>query len=394
MASVKILATPLGLVALDGDKVVDFMAYGDSTEESAKVYGDIQSGKLPKSFKVFLEGLHEKGYSTFYVEDERLLDPIKDLVGDLSISVVQAKAEPLDLATIFVRNGIVSSLEEYERKVKEVCDSMLALSLKAAVSRRDVLIIPVVHAFEDIEKQINIFYMRCREWYGIHFPELSDIVTDIEDYLSIVAKIGSRKRMDFDMLNSIIPGHKKIREILQAKDRSVGGELLEQDEEKIKRYAEEGLRLIELKKELESYLRSLMSIEAPNLTTIAGPILGSKLIAMAGGLEKLAKMPASTIQVIGAEKALFRFFKTGKGAPKHGLIFQHPYVHTSPKWQRGKIARVLASKIAIAARIDYLSKEDRGSELRAALEERIKEIKAKYPEPPKKVKKLKPAKKR
>ncbi|MEM0205022.1 MAG: hypothetical protein QXM57_04500, partial [Nitrososphaerota archaeon] len=112
----------------------------------------------------------------------------------------------------------------------------------------------------------------------------------------------------------------------------------------------------------------------------------------AGGLEKLAKMPASTIQVLGAEKALFRFLKTGRGAPKHGLIFQHPYVHTSPKWQRGKIARVLAAKISIAARIDYFSREDRSAEIRKALEDRIKEIKTKYAESPRREKKVKKTK--
>lgn len=103
---------------------------------------------------------------------------------------------------------------------------------------------------------------------------------------------------------------------------------------------------------------------------------------MAGGLERLARLPASTIQVLGAEKALFRFLKTGRGSPKHGVIFQHPLIHTAPKWQRGKIARALATKISIAARIDYFSKEDRGAQLREALEKRVEEIRRKYASPP------------
>ena len=154
--------------------------------------------------------------------------------------------------------------------------------------------------------------------------------------------------------------------------------------EQVRQVAREGLRLVEMKKQQEKYIKELMNTEAPNLAAIAGPTLGAKLISIAGGLEKLAKLPASTIQVLGAEKALFRFFRTGRGAPKHGVIFQHPYVHGSPKWQRGKIARLLAAKIAIAARIDYFSREDRSAELRKALEERLAEIKRKYAQPPKK----------
>lgn len=389
MAIARILASPLGMVALDGDRIVGFRSYNSDLNEAAKVYLNVQNGELPPIVKDLLKELVNKGYSSLTVEDPKLFESLSKFAKEVAMSIEYAEPEPIDLEYLFVKNGLVSSREEYEQKVKTVCDAALALSLKVAISRRDVLIIPAVHAHENIEKQINTIYMGCREWYGIHFPELSDLVDDPEDYLKIITKIGLRDKMNEENLSKIIPNHKRLREILMMKEKSVGANLLEQDEEYIKKFAEEGLRLIQLRKDLENYIRSLMSIEAPNLTAIAGPILGSKLLALAGGLEKLAKMPASTIQVLGAEKALFRFLRTGRGAPKHGLIFQHPYVHTSPKWQRGKIARALAAKISIAARIDYFSREDRSAELRKALEDRIKEIKTKYAEPPKREKKIK-----
>ncbi|MEM0320545.1 MAG: hypothetical protein QXS67_03955, partial [Candidatus Nezhaarchaeales archaeon] len=122
-----------------------------------------------------------------------------------------------------------------------------------------------------------------------------------------------------------------------------------------------------------------------NLKELIGPVLGARLIALAGGLERLAKLPASTIQLLGAEKALFRALRTGSKPPKHGVIFQYPEIHRSPKWQRGKIARALAGKIAIAARVDFFTGEYIADELKEDLKNRIKEIKETYKSPPKKV---------
>ncbi len=132
---------------------------------------------------------------------------------------------------------------------------------------------------------------------------------------------------------------------------------------------------------------------APNLKALVGGAkLAARLMSLAGGLKELAMMPASTIQVLGAEKALFRHLRTGAKPPKHGVIFQYPAINRSPWWQRGKIARALAGKLAIAARVDYFSGEYIGEELKKELEQRIQEIKEKYPNPPKR--KAKPEKKK
>ncbi|PIX31908.1 C/D box methylation guide ribonucleoprotein complex aNOP56 subunit, partial [Candidatus Bathyarchaeota archaeon CG_4_8_14_3_um_filter_42_8] len=133
---------------------------------------------------------------------------------------------------------------------------------------------------------------------------------------------------------------------------------------------------------LENYLDKVMEEVAPNTKAIAGSLLGARLIALAGGLTNLARRPASTVQVLGAEKALFRSLKTGTRPPKHGIIFQHTYLHEAKKWHRGKIARALAGKLAIAARVDSFGGRCMGEELKAGLEKRIEEIREKYVEPP------------
>lgn len=133
---------------------------------------------------------------------------------------------------------------------------------------------------------------------------------------------------------------------------------------------------------MEKYIDDTMEEIAPNTKILAGSLLGARLISIAGSLMNLAKRPASTIQVLGAEKALFRSLKTGARPPKHGLIFQHNILHDAKRWQRGKIARALAGKIAIAVRIDAFGGKFVGDSLKKDLEERITEIKKKYKDPP------------
>jgi nucleolar protein 56 len=160
----------------------------------------------------------------------------------------------------------------------------------------------------------------------------------------------------------------------------------------IQKLASEISDLYKLREQIEDYLETAMDEVAPNLKALVGAKLAARLMSLAGGLKELAMMPASTIQVLGAEKALFRHLRTGAKPPKHGVIFQYPAINRSPWWQRGKIARALAGKLAIAARVDYFSGEYIGEELKKELEQRIKEIKEKYPNPPKR--KAKPEKKK
>jgi nucleolar protein 56 len=378
MTNVSLLITFLGLIAIDeeNEKIIDFFPRDRNIEKIVDFLIKIDRNIIDDEIKNFFEYIKKEKYDKIFIEDERVANLLKNfLKEEIFIKTISIK----NIDDILIKNNIFKNIEEYRELAREVALQLLREKLKISVSRRDLMIVHGVNAIEDLNKQINLIYTRCREWYGIHFPELQDFIKDPEEYLKMVNKIGSRKNINEEKLLEIIGKHKYFNEIINTAKKSIGIELNKEDEDQIRNLAEEGLRLISLRNKIEDYLASLMEYEAPNIIAVTGPIIGAKLIALAGGLEKLAMLPASTIQIMGAEKALFRFLKTRKGAPKHGIIFQHPYIHTAPKWQRGKIARAIAAKISIAAKIDYFSGEYRGSELREMLEKRIKEIKQKYP---------------
>jgi nucleolar protein 56 len=149
----------------------------------------------------------------------------------------------------------------------------------------------------------------------------------------------------------------------------------------ISQLASFGVEILKIKDNLEKYIEESMKDVAPNLQTLVGSLLGARLISLAGNLENLAKRSSGTVQVLGAEKALFRHLRSGEDPPKHGVIFQSPLIHSAKLHQRGKIARALAGKLSIAARVDYFSGEFIGPTLVNNLEKRIVEIQEAFPEP-------------
>ncbi|WP_226988713.1 hypothetical protein [Methanopyrus kandleri] len=284
-----------------------------------------------------------------------------------------------------VEVGVVDSEEEYSELVYEVGMKLSKEKVRATVEERDQMIIQAINTIDDIDRILNILTDRVREWYGIHFPEINKIVKKHDDFVTLVAELGHRKNFTYDNIKEVLPEFpdhlaEKLEEA--AKD-SMGAEMDEKDLAAVQRIAEVARELYEIRRKTADYIDESMDDVAPNVKALVGPLIGARLIALAGGLKEMAKLPASTIQLLGAEKALFRHLTKGTKPPKHGVIFQHPLIHRSPWWQRGKIARALAGKLAIAARIDAYSGEYRGDELRRQLEQRVKEIKEKYPKPPK-----------
>ena len=163
--------------------------------------------------------------------------------------------------------------------------------------------------------------------------------------------------------------------------KSRGGDISEKNLKIVQSMAQQMLDLHELRKNLEEHVESEMNVVAPNISAILGTAVGARILGRAGSLTKLASMPASTVQVIGAEKALFRSLKTGAQPPKHGILFQHTLVHAAPRWQRGKIARAIAAKAVIAARVDVYG-EGINETLLEKLDIRVNEIGKKYETPP------------
>ena len=166
----------------------------------------------------------------------------------------------------------------------------------------------------------------------------------------------------------------KEADIKKIAEKSVGMEFSDKDIENIKMFAESLLNFFNVRKKLDSYIKEIAEREMPNTTAITGHLLAARFVSMAGGLEKLARMPTSRIQLLGAEKALFRHMRTRAKAPKHGILFAHPYIQQAPKELRGKVARILASKISIAARMDFFSREDKSKQLKEELEKEVKRV--------------------
>jgi len=254
-------------------------------------------------------------------------------------------------------------------------------AIREASSRPDLHLVQAIQALDDTDKYLNITATRASEWYGLHFPELIQMVQDNVALCKIIAEIGGRDSFTNESLVGRGFTDKKVEAIIEARDRSKGGTISDGDLGRVKSLALLAIQLSGLRGGLNDYVESQMKKVAPNVAEVAGATIGARLMAKAGGLDRLAVLPASTIQILGAEKALFRSLRTGAKPPKHGILFQHQAVHTAPKWQRGKIARTLANKIAIAARVDYY----RGSEdasIKAGLDKRLENIREKYKEPP------------
>lgn len=287
------------------------------------------------------------------------------------------------LPSIAVKEGLVKDEEEFDSLVYEISMGVTRSKLRREALKRDLMAIQAIRAIDDIDKTVNLFASRLREWYSIHFPELDDLVKEHDEYAKLVSTLGSRSQFTVENLSKLGIKSGRAERIARAARESMGADIPELDMSKIKYFSEQILGLYEMRKDFSDYLEQVMKEVAPNITELVGSLLGARLLSLAGSLEDLAKLPASTIQVLGAEKALFRALRTGARPPKHGVIFQYPEIHKSPRWQRGKISRALATKLAIAARADSYTGRIIATRLRKLLEDRIEEIKTLYAKPPK-----------
>ncbi len=269
----------------------------------------------------------------------------------------------------------VVSLDALRKKILEQTKRKLG----EAYREKDRYIIQAIDALDDVDAMFNLIAARVREWYSLHFPELNNIVKDHEAFLRLVYEVGMRDNFTEERVRSVVGTAEKI---IKAASDSTGSEMGEEDLRMVRELARLGLELRKYRSMLVDYISNAMEEVAKNIKYLVGPLLGARLLSKAGGLKKLALMPASTIQVLGAEKALFRHLTKGTRPPKHGIIFQHPWVRTAKRWQRGKIARSLAAKIAIAAKEDYFGGKFIADRLKREMEERVKEVKEKYREPP------------
>lgn len=255
--------------------------------------------------------------------------------------------------------------------------SVSRYTLSFSSDKVDTMIIQAVSLLEDLDKELNNYAMRLKEWYSWHFPELQKIITDNMTYSQAVILIGMRtnvKSLTDEQLLEVMP-EEIAGEVREAAEISMGTEILQEDEGHLKTLANQVVQIGHYRQNLAEYLKNRMAAIAPNLTQLVGELVGAKLISHSGSLMNLAKQPASTIQILGAEKALFRALKTKKSTPKYGLIYNASIVGQANNKLKGKISRTLANKCALCVRSDALGEGNDGAlgtKNRSYLEGRLK----------------------
>ena len=280
---------------------------------------------------------------------------------------------------IIVNSGFAKDIPEVLNKLREFALGLSSSKVTEISERPDLHIIQAINSLDEIDKIANAISSRLREWYGLHFPELENIIDSINGYAQIVLA-GKRDSLTKEVFEKAGFPESKVEMLSLVASKSRGGDISEKNLKIVQFMAKQMLDLHELRKNLEDHVESEMTLVAPNISAILGTAVGARILGRAGSLTRLASMPASTVQVIGAEKALFRSLKTGAQPPKHGILFQHALVHAAPRWQRGKIARAIAAKAVIAARVDVYG-EGLNETLLEKLDVRVKEIGKKYEKP-------------
>jgi len=325
---------------------------------------------LPKSKK--------KSSVQLAVQEEKLGGVIGE---ELGISCVKNKV------SLELFRGIRHHFSKFIKELKEgdIEKAQLGLShsysrckVKFNINRADNMIIQSICLLDTMDKDFNTFAMRVKEWYSWHFPELVKIVPDNAQYARVVRFIKNKANLSEESLaglEEITMDAAKAKEIYDAAKSSMGTDISDLDMLNIEKFAIRVISLAEYRQQLQDYLAKKMHDVAPNLSALIGEHVGARLIAHAGSLTNLAKYPASTVQILGAEKALFRALKTRGNTPKYGLIFHSSFIGRASTKNKGRISRYLANKCSVASRIDAFTDVPTskfGEKLNEQVEERLK----------------------
>jgi nucleolar protein 58 len=357
----------------DAARQVSLAAFSKFSDTKAAMDAamELTEGTVGKSLKKFLKknivdpGLGDK----LAVLDKALGTSINKKLG-IDIAVLGDNLKEIMRGIRMHMTSLIDGLEEKEVKAMALglAHTMSRFKLKFSPDKVDIMIIQAVGLLDDLDKEMNNFAMRLREWYGWHFPEMGKIITDNLAYAKAVRLMGLKtKAKDSDFTKIGVPDE-IATDVRNAAETSMGTEITEEDLANIMTLCERVIELTEYRGSLAEYLKLRMNAIAPNLTHMVGELVGARLISQAGSLMSLAKHPSSTVQILGAEKALFRALKTKANTPKYGLIYHASLVGQSAPNLKGKISRVLAAKLSLCCRVDAL-----GDQVEATLGKEFKE---------------------
>ncbi len=380
-----IIQFPYGVAAFDDkNSLVEKVLFPKKPQAAARSLLKTEAGKMSDEIFSLISLLKNAGYDIFIFENANLAEEIQRKM-NVTVEVAKpAEAEVLRsrMNEVAVESGFVKNEQDLSLWNRNVSLELAKLRIKGASEKRDLIVAQGIQTLDDLDRTVNLFVGRLREWYGVYFPELDRLIEKHETYSRLVMNLGDRESYTTEALEKENIPKERAALVAKAAESSMGADIAERDLQQIQELAKNVLSFYELRKNMDNYVDRTMEEMAPNVRAVAGALLGARLIALAGSLQTLAMRPASTIQVLGAEKALFRSLKTGARPPKHGLIFQHTLLHDAKRWQRGKIARVIAGKLAIAARADAFGGHFIGDKLKADINKRLEEIHEKYKEPP------------
>jgi nucleolar protein 56 len=368
-----VILTEIGIAVFDENKCIKSLPFS----VPARDYVSIKEEKASvNELQDFLSKLN----SGIFVNDASLMKLLKKNSVDVEL-MEDSKIEHIQSSKlhVLVDSGFAKDEADARSKLRDFALQLSSSKVTETSESPDLHIIQTINTLDDTDKIINGLSSRLREWYGLHFPELDNLIDSINGYSKIVLG-GKRDDLTDKVYTDAGFPETKVEMLSLLQKKSKGGAISDENLAIVQTLAKQILELFDLRNTLEKHIETQMELVAPNISGILGAAVGARILARAGSLKKLAFMPASTIQVLGAEKALFRSLKTGSQPPKHGLLFQHALVHAAPRWQRGKIARAISTKAAIAARVDVYG-SGRNQMLFEKLNIRIKEIGEKYKEP-------------
>ncbi|TPX62934.1 hypothetical protein PhCBS80983_g00205 [Powellomyces hirtus] len=365
------------------NKTVKLKAFSkfENTTDALSAVTALVEGKMSKNLKQFLvDELNEKDLKDqLAVGDSKLGSAIAKKLGIKVVS--DAAVNELMRGIRYQLSSLISGLPESDMNamVLGLSHSLSRYKLKFSPDKVDTMIIQAIALLDDLDKELNTYAMRVKEWYGWHFPEMGKIIVDNLAYSRVIKFMGFRSNCEETDLSEILPEELES-ELKEAAKISMGTEISDEDIENITLLCDQIISISEYRTQLYEYLKNRMAAIAPNLTCLVGELVGARLIAHAGSLLNLAKQPASTVQILGAEKALFRALKSKHDTPKYGLIYHASLVGQAGPKIKGKIARVVATKAALSIRCDALGDIDTpnvGIEARAKVEARLRQLEGK-----------------
>ena len=365
--------------------LLSFQPFED-TADAVTAATSVLEGKVSKSLSKFLKKkLKKAADSSLAVADKAMGSSLKDSLDKVTV-VHDAKTQELFrglrcyMEELFDQDGGISGSDLRAMQLG-LSHSLGRYKLKFSADKVDTMVIQAVGLLDELDKEINTYAMRVKEWYGWHFPELQAILSDNAQYSKLVLKCGMRPNYAKNDLSDILEDETTEAAVKEAAEVSMGTEIADLDIINIQALAEQVLSMTEYRAQLFEYLKNRMNAIAPNLTILVGELVGARLISHAGSLMNLAKQPASTVQILGAEKALFRALKTKHDTPKYGLIYHASLIGQAAPKNKGKISRVLAAKASLAIRVDALSDETDdqvdtsiGYEGRSKVEARLRQL--------------------